>query len=203
MPTLHFLGATGTVTGSKFVLEVGGNRIMIDCGIFQGLKELRLRNWEPLSIKPSSLGWVVLTHAHIDHSGYLPRLVKDGFTGPILTTKATDDLLGIMLPDSGKIQEEDADYANRKNFSKHKPALPLYTEQDARLTLKQVRSVGYNELVKLSKFLSVRFIPAGHILGSAFVEVEVIERDRAPIKILFSGDIGRYDEPILDRKSVV
>lgn len=203
MPTLHFLGATGTVTGSKFVLEVGGNRIMIDCGIFQGLKELRLRNWEPLSIKPSSLGWVVLTHAHIDHSGYLPRLVKDGFTGPILTTKATDDLLGIMLPDSGKIQEEDADYANRKNFSKHKPALPLYTEQDARLTLKQVRSVGYNELVKLSKFLSVRFIPAGHILGSAFVEVEVIERDRAPIKILFSGDIGRYDEPILNDPSPV
>ena len=203
MANLQFLGATGTVTGSKFVLEVGGSRAMIDCGLFQGLKELRQRNWDKLPVGPPSIGWVILTHAHIDHSGYLPRLVRDGFTGPVYATLGTADLLDIMLPDSAKLQEEDADYSNRKGFSKHKPALPLYTEEDARRTLKQVHGVPYNEEVRLSKFLSIRFIPAGHILGSSFVSAEITERDREPLRILFSGDIGRYDEPILNDPSMV
>jgi metallo-beta-lactamase family protein len=141
---------------------------------------------------------VLLTHAHIDHSGYLPRLVRDGFTGPVYVTKGTSDLLSIMLPDSGRLQEEDAEYANKKGFSKHKPALPLYTEQDARLSLKQVDSAGYNQEVKLSKWLTARFIPAGHILGSSFVYAEISEPNRDPVSVLFSGDIGRYDEPILN-----
>jgi metallo-beta-lactamase family protein len=203
MAKLQFLGATGTVTGSKFVLEIGGSRAMIDCGLFQGLKEMRERNWQPLPISPSSIGWVILTHAHIDHSGYLPRLVRDGFTGPIYTTDATADLLDVLLPDSGKIQEEDADYANRKGFSKHQPAVPLYGEQDARVALKQVQSSSYNKDVRLSKFLSIRFIPAGHILGSSFVAAEITERDHEPLRIIFSGDIGRYGEPILKDPSQV
>ena len=203
MANLQFLGATGTVTGSKFVLEIGGSRAMIDCGVFQGLKEMRERNWQPFPINPASIGWVILTHAHIDHSGYLPRLVRDGFTGPVYTTNATADLLDILLPDSGKIQEEDADYANRKGFSKHNPAVPLYTEQDARIALKQVQSSSYNKEVRLSKFLSFRLIPAGHILGSSFVSAEITERDHDPIRILFSGDVGRYGEPILNDPSQV
>ena len=198
MVKLQFLGATGTVTGSKFVLEVNGNRAMIDCGLFQGFKELRQRNWERLPINPASIGWTLVTHAHIDHTGYLPRLVRDGFTGPIYATKATADLLKIMLPDSGRLQEEDAEYANRKGFSKHEPAVPLYTERDAEVALKQVRPVNYEQAVRLSKFISARFIPAGHILGSSFIEVEITGRDTSPIKVLFSGDVGRYDEPILN-----
>lgn len=198
MATLQFLGATGTVTGSKFVLEAHGSRAMIDCGLFQGLKELRLRNWESLAVNPASITWVLLTHAHIDHSGYLPRLVRDGFNGPVYATTATADLLKILLPDSAKLQEEDAEYANRKGFSKHRPALPLYTEQDAVAALKLIQRVSYEENVPLNKFLSARFIPAGHILGSSFIEVQVNESDRAPVRVVFSGDLGRYDEPILN-----
>jgi metallo-beta-lactamase family protein len=176
---------------------------MIDCGLFQGPRELRERNWEPQPINPASIGWVLITHAHIDHTGYLPRLVKGGFTGPVYATSATADLLKILLPDSGRIQEEDAEYANRKQYSKHKPALPLYTEQDAERALRQVRGVGYGEPVRLSKFISARFIPAGHILGSSFVEIEVSEANREPFKIMFSGDVGRYDEPILNDPSPI
>ena len=171
---------------------------MIDCGLFQGLKELRQRNWQSLPLSPASIGWVILTHAHIDHSGYLPRLVHDGFSGPIYATPGTADLLDILLPDSARLQEEDADYANRKGYSKHKPAVPLYTEADARRTLKQVQKVSYNEEVRLSKLLKIRFIPAGHILGSSFVAADITERDHDPIRVLFSGDIGRYSEPILN-----
>lgn len=198
MATLQFLGATGTVTGSKYVLDAHGSRVMIDCGLFQGLKELRLRNWESLAVKPASITWVLLTHAHIDHSGYLPRLVRDGFTGPVYTTTATADLLKILLPDSARLQEEDAEYANRKGFSKHRPALPLYSEQDADAALKLLQRVSYEENVPLNKVLSARFIPAGHILGSSFIEVQITEPDRAPVKVVFSGDLGRYDEPILN-----
>ncbi|HET8676411.1 MAG TPA: MBL fold metallo-hydrolase [Blastocatellia bacterium] len=198
MAKLQFLGATGTVTGAKFVLEANGNRAMIDCGLFQGFKELRERNWEQLPINPASIGWTLVTHAHIDHTGYLPRFVRDGFTGPVYATKATANLMKIMLPDSGRLQEEDAEYANRKGLSKHAPALPLYTERDAEVALKQLRPVDYNQPVRLSKFLSARFIPAGHILGSSFVEVEITRQDASPIKVLFSGDLGRYDEPILN-----
>jgi metallo-beta-lactamase family protein len=203
MATIQFLGATGTVTGSKYVLEVAGSRAMIDCGLFQGYKELRLRNWEALPIRPESIGWVLLTHAHIDHTGYLPRLVRNGFTGPVYATAASADLLDILLPDSGRLQEEEAEFANRKGYSKHHPALPLYSEADARRALKQVVRVAYNEEVNLSKLLSVRFIPAGHILGSSIVAAEVCERDRDPVRVLFSGDLGRYDEPILNDPSSV
>jgi metallo-beta-lactamase family protein len=203
MATLQFLGGTGTVTGSKYLLESGGSRVMIDCGLFQGLKELRLRNWEPLPIKPASVNALLLTHAHIDHSGYLPRFVHDGFTGPIYATPGTSDLLDILLPDSARLQEEDALFANRRAFSKHKPALPLYTEKDARAALKRVQSVNYNQEVNLSKSIKARFIPAGHILGSSFIEIEITEPEQAPFKILFSGDVGRYDEPILNDPSSV
>jgi metallo-beta-lactamase family protein len=175
---------------------------MVDCGLFQGLKELRLRNWDPLPINPASLHWVLLTHAHIDHTGYLPRLVRDGFHGPVFATRATADLLKVMLPDSARLQEEDAEYLNRKRLSKHQPALPLYTERDANAALRQVKPVIYNEEVRLNKFLSARFISAGHILGSSFVELTVSEEERT-IRILFSGDIGRYDEPILNDPSSI
>jgi metallo-beta-lactamase family protein len=203
MTTLQFLGGTGTVTGSKFLLETGGDRVMIDCGLFQGLKELRLRNWAPLPINPASVSSVLLTHAHIDHSGYLPRFVRDGFSGSIYATRGTSDLLDILLPDSARLQEEDAAYANRRAFSKHHPALPLYTEKDARAALKQVQSVAYNWEISLGKRLKARFISSGHILGSSFISVEITEPDRAPIKILFSGDVGRYDEPILNDPSSI
>lgn len=197
MTTLQFLGAAETVTGSKYVLDVHGSRVLIDCGLFQGLKQLRSRNWEPLPVDPASITWALLTHAHIDHSGYLPRLVRDGFTGPVYATTATVDLLKILLPDSARLQEEDADYANRRGFSQHSPALPLYTEQDAARALKQVHGVSYGEGVRLNKFIDARFIPAGHILGSSVIEVQITEPNREPLKIVFSGDLGRYDEPIL------
>jgi metallo-beta-lactamase family protein len=171
---------------------------MIDCGLFQGFKALRLRNWEKLAINPASISWVLLTHAHIDHSGYLPRLVHDGFKGQVFATTATADLLKILLPDSAKLQEEDAEYANRKGFSKHHPALPLYTGQDATAALKLVQKISYDQNVSLNKYLSARFIPAGHILGSSFIEVLLDEPNRPPVKLVFSGDLGRYDEPILN-----
>jgi metallo-beta-lactamase family protein len=198
MASLQFLGASGTVTGSKFLLDVGGSRALIDCGLFQGLKELRLRNWEQLPVNPASITWVLLTHAHIDHTGYLPRLVRDGFKGPVYATAPTADLLKLLLPDSARLQEEDAEYANRKGFSRHTPALPLYTEQDANAALKLLQKVSYQQDVRLNKFLAARFIPAGHILGSSFIEVQINEQDRDPVKVVFSGDLGRYDEPILN-----
>ncbi len=203
MVTLQFIGAAGTVTGSKFVLAAGGNRVMIDCGLFQGLKQLRLRNWEPLPINPAALNAVLLTHAHIDHSGYLPRLVRDGFHGPIYATTGTADLLTVMLPDSARLQEEDADFANRHHTSKHKPALPLYNEADARAALKLVKGVNYDQEIRVSKHLHASFVPAGHILGSGFIKAVVSEPDRDPLTILFSGDLGRYNEPILHDPSPV
>lgn len=198
MTKLHFLGAAGTVTGSKFVLEADGYRAMIDCGLFQGLKQLRLLNWEPLPLNPASINDVVLTHAHIDHTGYLPRLVRDGFNGTVYATKATADLLTLLLPDSARIQEEDAEYANRKGFSKHHPALPLYTERDAKAALRLVQGVNYEQPIRLSKFVTVSYTQAGHILGSGCVKAEIHEPDREPFSILFSGDLGRYNEPILN-----
>ncbi|MFY9609225.1 MAG: MBL fold metallo-hydrolase, partial [Blastocatellia bacterium] len=204
MATIRFLGGTGTVTGSKFVLEAGGTRVMIDCGLFQGLKELRLRNWQPLPINAASISRVLLTHAHIDHSGYLPRLVREGFAGPVHVTTATADLLKVMLPDSGRIQEEDAEYAKRKGFSKHHPPLPLYTEQDAVAALKHLSPSKYDATVQLSKSMAARFISAGHILGSSFVALDITENGGSvPLRVLFSGDLGRYDQPILNDPSQV
>jgi metallo-beta-lactamase family protein len=194
--TLDFLGAAGTVTGSKFLLEVAGRRVLIDCGLYQGLKELRQRNWQPLSVEPRSIDHVVLTHAHIDHSGYLPRLCRDGFRGAVHATPGTVDLLRILLPDSGRLQEEDAEYHNRRRTSRHVPALPLYTEEDAMRAAAQVGGVPYGERVVLADAISVTFARAGHILGSATVSVDVTT-EAGGRRIVFSGDVGRYDAPIL------
>jgi metallo-beta-lactamase family protein len=189
---LRFLGAVGTVTGSKYVIEHAGHSLMVDCGLFQGYKQLRLRNREPLPVLPNRLDGVVLTHAHLDHSGYLPVLVKEGFHGKIWATPATRDLARILLPDSGHLQEEDAAFANRHGFSKHRPALPLYTVQDALESLKHFRTARMGERFEPIRGWFVTFIPAGHILGAASVLVEVGGR-----RILFSGDLGRDDDLVM------
>ena len=196
MPTLQFLGATGTVTGSKYLLESEGERLLVDCGLFQGAKEWRERNWEPLPVPPESLRWVVLTHAHLDHIGYIPRLIKDGFHGQILASPGTVDLARIVLPDSGHLQEEDAEYANFKGFSKHRPALPLYTYEEAVKSLESFRAVGDSGSLELSSHFSIRLFFAGHILGARMVEVTVRENGRA-LKVLFSGDLGRFPQLII------
>ncbi|MCC5015146.1 MULTISPECIES: MBL fold metallo-hydrolase RNA specificity domain-containing protein [unclassified Legionella] len=195
---LTFLGATGTVTGSKYLLEVENKKILVDCGLFQGLKDLRLRNWNPLPFQPSSLDAVVITHAHIDHSGYLPLLVKNGFTGPIYATKATKELCAILLPDSGYLQEEDAKRANKYGYSKHHPALPLYTQEDALESLKQFEVVDYNKLYPLLNDCGFSWHRAGHILGSSFIQVE-----NQGIKVLFSGDMGRLHDPIMKPAEII
>jgi metallo-beta-lactamase family protein len=190
---LTFLGAAGTVTGSRYLLEHGGARVLFDCGLFQGLKELRLRNWQPFPVPPASIHAVVLTHAHLDHVGYLPRLVRDGYAGPVFCTGGTSDLTRLVLPDSARIQEEDAAYANRKGFSKHRPALPLYTESDAWRAISQLKIVGYEQRIAVAQGVEVELRPAGHLLGSAFV----IARLPAGPTILFGGDLGRYGRPVL------
>lgn len=195
MTTLQFLGAAGCVTGSRFILETANDRVLVDCGLFQGTKELRLRNWSPFPVPPSSLKHVVLTHAHLDHSGYLPRLVKEGFRGTIFATPATVDLCAVLLPDSGHLQEADARFANKKGFSKHKPALPLYTEVEAVETLQFLKPVPYGRTERISPALSFSFQPAGHIFGSGFICMRVDDA-REPLEILFSGDLGRYGQPI-------
>lgn len=186
-----FLGAAGTVTGSKFLVETEQSRILVDCGLFQGLKPLRLRNWEPFPVAPDSLDAVILTHAHLDHSGYLPLLVREGFSGDILCTPPTAGLCEILLPDSGRIHEQDAAYANRKGFSKHRPAQPLYTEADALRVPVQFRTVEYDHGVSIGD-VNVRFQEAGHILGAASVYISV-----GADVVLFSGDIGRYADPLM------
>ncbi len=195
MATLSFHGGAGTVTGSRHLLRAAGKALLVDCGMFQGLKELRERNWQPPGFDPRALDAVVLTHAHIDHSGWLPRLVREGFRGPIHATPATADLAELLLRDSAHIQEEDARYANEKGFSRHRPALPLYTAEDAERALKRFAVVDYGAWSELARGLRFRFAPAGHILGSGTVEVEVAERE--PLTVLFSGDVGRYDAPLV------
>lgn len=200
MATISFWGGVDTVTGSKFLLETGASRVLVDCGMFQGLKELREKNWQEPPFDPISLDAVLITHAHIDHTGYLPRLVRQGFRGPIYCSRGTADLLRILLPDAGRLQEEDADYRNRHKVTKHAPALPLYTEKDAMLALgllKPVSNVG--ESIKVAKGVSAEFRISGHILGSSLVLVNIdgAGDDRAGRRILFSGDLGHYDQPIL------
>lgn len=202
MIKLKFLGATKTVTGSKYLLSVNNLNIMIDCGLFQGLKELRLRNWENPPIDLSMLDAIILTHAHVDHSGYLPRLVSLGYNGPIYASRGTADLCKILLPDSASIQEEDARYANKQGFSKHHPAKPLYTEKDAKAALRLFKPIHYEETIKLSPKCSFRLISAGHILGSSFVYITINEKGKET-KILFSGDLGRYDVPVLNDPSTI
>jgi metallo-beta-lactamase family protein len=197
MPALQFLGASGTVTGSKYLVEADGRRILVDCGLYQGLKALRLRNWERLPVDPASIDWVLLTHGHIDHSGYLPRLRKDGFKGRVLATRATADLLKLLLPDSGHLQEEEAAYHNKRGTSKHHPALPLYTEEAGRAAAEAVEGVAYDEPLGLAPGISVTFRRAGHILGSATLAVDLDDRGRMSRRVVFSGDLGRYGAPIL------
>jgi len=233
IPTLTFLGAAGTVTGSKHLLELEGRRILVDCGMFQGLKELRLRNWEPFPVDPASLDAVVLTHAHLDHCGLLPRLVAAGYRGRIFCTPGTKDLCSLVLPDAARLQEEDAREANRRGYTKHSPALPLFTQTDAARALLQLQPVGYDRPVPLwsdhvatrsqpgrdqvataartgreqvasnarpgaERVATVEFINAGHLLGSAYARVRIADRT-----ILFGGDLGRYNRPVLPDPSPV
>ncbi len=194
---LTFLGATGTVTGSKYLLNCETDngsfkRILIDCGLFQGLKQLRLKNWAKLPINPSDVDAVVLTHAHIDHSGYLPLFVKNGFSGKVYCTEATRDLCEVLLLDSAYLQEEEAKYANKGGFSKHNPALPLYTQEDAQIALTHLTPVDCEQDIDLGDGLTLRLSPSGHILGSAFVRIH-----NHKTSILFSGDIGRPNDILM------
>ena len=195
-PTLQFLGAAGGVTGSKFLFSINSDQVLIDCGLFQGLKELRQRNWAPLPIDLAQLHSVVLTHAHIDHSGYLPRVVAKGFRGPVYATPGTCDLLHVMLPDAAHLQEEEARYANRKGYSKHSPALPLYTLEDAEATLKLLRPVRVGEKVEVAKGVVLDFGRVGHILGAGSARFAFAVNGQKKV-LLDSGDLGRYDRPIL------
>lgn len=200
MASISFWGGVGTVTGSKYLLDTGKSRVLVDCGLFQGLKELRERNWQDPPFDPRSLNAVLITHAHIDHTGYLPRLVKQGFHGPVYCSRGTADLLKILLPDSGRLQEEDADYRNRHQLTKHEPALPLYTEKDAYAALELVRPVANEgEPIEAARGVRVSFKTAGHILGSSLVlaEVDGAGADGKGRRVLFSGDLGHYDQPII------
>jgi metallo-beta-lactamase family protein len=191
--SITFLGGAGTVTGSKYLVTHDGKRLLIDCGLFQGYKLLRLRNWSPLPVAPVELDAVLLTHAHLDHSGYLPLLVKEGFVGPVYATAGTRDLCRILLPDSGHLQEEDANFANRHGFSKHAPALPLYTRQDARDCLPRFKAMAFGKVCQLMPGWHATFSSAGHILGASSILLEVAGR-----RILFSGDLGRPDDLIMN-----
>lgn len=194
-PTLQFLGAAGTVTGSKHLLSVNGKQILLDCGLFQGLRDLRERNWQEPLFRPSEMEAVVLSHAHLDHSGYLPLLAKKGFRGPIYCTSATKDLLPVLLLDSAHLQEEEAMRANRYGYSKHKPALPLYTREDAEASLRLLQTRPYGEAFSVTKEIQAIFRRAGHILGSATIELRLL-LDK-PMKLVFSGDLGRGHRPII------
>ena len=189
---ISFYGATGTVTGSKYLFDDGAAATLVDCGLFQGFKQLRLRNWQPLPFDPKRITSAVLTHAHIDHSGYLPLLVRNGFVGRVYCSEATKDLCEILLPDAAHLQEEEARYANKRGFSKHKPALPLFTMEDAERALRHLHAVEFDEPVQLSETSTARFLPAGHILGAAMVMIE-----SAGKQVLFSGDLGRPNDPVM------
>jgi metallo-beta-lactamase family protein len=189
--TLTSYGAARTVTGSKHLLDVGGHKILVDCGMFQGLKELRERNWQPLPMRVEA---VILTHAHLDHCGLLPRLVQQGFRGRVFCTQATAQLSKIVMADAGRLQEEDAERANRKGYTKHKPALALFTEDDAARASTMFQPVGYDRPVPVAPGVTVEFLNAGHLLGSSFARVRIADGDKT---ILFGGDLGRYGRPVL------
>ena len=198
MSYIQFLGAAGVVTGSKHLVHVDGAgarslQVLVDCGLFQGQKEWRERNWQDLPVPANSIDAVILTHAHLDHSGWIPRLVKEGFHGPIYATAATIDLCSILLPDSGHLQEEDAEFYNKTKASKHHPALPLYTMEDAQQCMTLFRPVNFGEIKKLSQQLSFRFVRAAHILGSSMAEITVSVGGKTE-KLLFTGDIGRVHD---------
>jgi metallo-beta-lactamase family protein len=196
MAKITFLGAAGTVTGSKYLVEAGGKRLLVDCGLFEGLKELRQRNWDKLPVDPATIDWVLLTHAHIDHTGYLPRLVRDGFRGPIYANPATHELCELLLPDSAHLQEEDAQFAAKKGYSSHNPPLPLYTVAESQTALARFQEVPRAESFTISPAFSVQPHDAGHILGSTWLELTITENGKSFV-VVFSGDVGRYDQPIL------
>jgi metallo-beta-lactamase family protein len=202
MTKVRFLGATGTVSGSKFLVDTGETRFLVDCGMFQGPKKLRLLNWQGPPVSPSTIDHVLLTHAHLDHSGMLPVFVREGFRGGILTTAVTSELLEISLMDAAHLQEEDARFANKAGFSKHKPALPLFTAEDAARVFPRVRQIEYDKTAELRDGSEVRFLDAGHILGSAIIGVNTHNQGR-PVRLVFSGDLGRKDALILRDPSKV
>ncbi len=197
MAKITFLGAVGTVTGSKYLVEAGGKRLLVDCGLFQGPKPLRQRNWDQLPIDPSTIDWIVLTHAHIDHTGYLPRIVRDGFRGPIYANAATRELCELLLPDSAHLQEEDAQYILKKGYSSHKPPLPLYTVADAQAALTRFQEIPRKDPFTISPQFTVKPTDAGHILGSSSLQITITENGKSAV-VVFSGDVGRYDQPILN-----
>jgi len=200
MANITFYGGVGTVTGSKYLLENNGRRILVDCGLFQGFAELRQRNWDDPPFDPASIDAVIITHAHIDHTGYLPRLVKLGFNGPVYTSRASADLLKILLPDSGRLQEEEADFRNRHQLTSHAPALPLYDENDARDAIKLLQPVSNDgKNVEVAEGFHASFMVAGHIMGASLVLVEMANARShgESIRFLFSGDLGHYDQPIV------
>ena len=194
--SLTFLGAAGTVTGSRHLVEHNNKRVLLDCGLFQGLKAIRQRNWDGLGVPAPSLDAVVLSHAHIDHTGFLPRLHRDGFKGPVYCTSATAELLAIMLPDSGRLQEEEANYANKRGSTRHKPALPLYTEEDANRCLRLLKPLPYSKPLDVAKGITCTFSRSGHILGAASVNLS-LTMPGGTHSIVFSGDLGRYGMPII------
>lgn len=196
MATIHFLGAAGTVTGSRYLISTEHARVLVDCGLFQGPRDLKALNWAPLPFSPARLDAVVLTHAHLDHAGYLPKLVKDGFVKKAYCTTGTADLLAILLPDSGFLQEEEALHANRKGWSRHQPAAPLYTMPDAQRALGHLRPMAFGVRREVAEGVHVRFHPAGHILGSAIAEVTIREAG-GETTVVFSGDLGRSDAPLM------
>ncbi len=196
MAKITFLGAAGTVTGSKYLIEAEGKRLLVDCGLFEGSKELKQRNWDELPIDPATVDWLLLTHAHIDHTGYLPRLVRNGYRGPIYSNAATHELCAVLLPDSAHLQEEDALFAVKKGYSSHKPPLPLYTVAEAQATLTQFHEIPSNDPFTISPQFSVRPHDAGHILGATWLELTITEGGKKML-VVFSGDVGRYDQPIL------
>jgi metallo-beta-lactamase family protein len=200
--TVKFLGATGTVTGSRYLLTIGKYRLLFDCGLFQGLKELRLRNWDPFPVSADTIDAVIISHAHIDHTGYLPRLVKEGFTGPIFCTRPTADLMELMLLDSAKLQEEEASFANERGYSKHTSPQPLYTTRDAESVIPLLKRYNYNEEIKINDIVKIIYRDAGHLLGSAITEL-FIQGDQQAKKIVFSGDLGRSQDIMLNPPAVV
>lgn len=195
---ISFLGATETVTGSKYLLTLENKKILIDCGLFQGYKEIRLRNWNKLPINPHEIDAVILTHAHLDHTGYLPLLVKNGFKGPIYATLGTKELCALLLPDSGHLQEDDAYFANKHHFSKHSPALPLYTEAEARKVMKQFVTVPFETHYSLYADCHFIFSRAAHILGASFIQFTY-----KGSTIVFSGDMGRRQDPIMREPAII
>lgn len=223
MTKISFYGGVGTVTGSKYLLEHNGRKVLVDCGLFQGLKELRERNWQAPPFDPKDLDAVIITHAHIDHTGYLPRIVRLGYDKKVYTSNATADLLKILLPDSARLQEEEADYRNRKGLTTHKPALPLYDEADAKEALGLLHPVPNNgEFIEICEGFRAAFYVAGHIIGASLVLVEMTTevkekklqksaesedqtskpQSNEPVRFLFSGDLGHYDQPIVKDPAV-